>query len=58
MWANSPVRSGWKWVSPTLGDALAEGMVRDAGTRKWEQCVVNIGPTTRVACPDGHRETS
>lgn len=55
VWATSPVTRQWRWVSSELADALAEGGGPRDDRRKWERCIVNVGPTTYVKCPDGHR---
>lgn len=48
----------WRPVTTDLADALAEGPQDDATTRRWEDCLVNLGDTTWVACPDGTIEVS
>lgn len=58
VWPSSPANHGWRWVTSEQADVLAESMVSDAGTRRWEQCVIKIGATTVVACPDGESVTS
>lgn len=46
-----PLDSGWQ-------DAMAEGGAPDATTRDWSVCLVKVGDTTVVVCPDGWVETS
>lgn len=60
VWAPSPLKGHpqREWVRSGLADALAEGGSDDATTRNWEQCWVNYGQTTRIGCPDGHKESS
>lgn len=58
VWPSSPANHGWEWVDHELADALAEGGSLHADTRRWERCVVNVGPTTVVRCADGTREVS
>lgn len=58
VWSSNPTGHGWRWVSPELGDALAEGGSLHADTRRWERCIVHYGSTTVVRCADGHREVS
>lgn len=48
-------RPGPRWfrVTPELADVLAESGLPHADTRRWERCVVHVGDTDRIFCPNG-----
>lgn len=49
VWAHSPIRHGWEWISPA--DAHAMSSARD-----WTTCAVRFGDRrTVVKCADGYR---
>lgn len=53
--------STWQPVTQELADALAEGDDTEpahADTRKWEECLLQIGDTSTIVCPDGYVTTS
>jgi hypothetical protein len=59
--ADCPMPDGWEWVSPEIGDALAEGddtPPEHAASRDWESCWWHVGDTSVIVCPDGYVTTS
>lgn len=53
-WHDTMISQGYEQVTEDLADALAEG----EGDHPWDQCMVKIGDTSRIACPDGYSITS
>lgn len=57
VWAKSPIRSNWEWVTRRQGDRLARS--ERAYYRKWEACITRqVRRSTRVVCADGLRVRS
>jgi hypothetical protein len=53
VWAVDPRHGRWHWVNSSWADAMAESGEKGATTRNWEACIIKIGGTTFIECPNG-----
>jgi hypothetical protein len=56
VWPVRPIHGRWHWVTPELGDALAEGEQHEAD---WTNCMFRWRHgLAQVMCPDGFGQTA